>query len=110
MEYWNIGFFRNKLSFVISLFSIFPHIIPSFHYSNVPPSLFLFFTPLKYSFDLPSPLNQAGQEGNLPLYKEHHAGDEVCEEISASEFIIDQHRRLMDSSAPPDALDKCLME
>ncbi len=70
MEEWNIGimgFFRNKLPFVILLFIIFSHIIPSFHYSNVPSSLFLFCAFLKNPFDLLSPLNKTGKERNLSL-------------------------------------------
>ena len=62
MEEWNIGimvFFRNKLSFVILLFIIFSHIIPSFHYSNVPPSLFFFCAPLKNPLDLLPSLDEA---------------------------------------------------
>lgn len=113
MEEWNIGILGFLETNCLSLFHhsvFFSHIIPSFHYSIVPPSLFFFRAPLKYSFYLVSPLDQAGEERDFPLHKEHHARDEVCQEVSASEFIIDQHRCLMHPSASPDALDKGFVE
>jgi len=113
MEEWNIGimgFFRNKLPFVILLFIIFSHIIPSFHYSNVPSSSFFFRAFLKNPFDLLSSLNKTGKERNLSLQKELHAGDEVRHEVFASEFVIDEHRSLMNPSSPLNALNKSLME
>ena len=72
-------------------------------------SIFL-FTFLKYSFYRVPLLNHAGKDRNLSLHKERHAWDEVCQEISAPQFIIDQHRCLMNPSASSDALDKGFME
>jgi hypothetical protein len=79
MEEWNIkimGFFRNKLSLIILLFIIFPHIVPSFHYSNFPLLLFFFCAPLKNPFNLISPLDKAGEQGEFTLQKELHARQE----------------------------------
>jgi len=69
MEDWNIGIMGLSItyhlwSWIIQYFS---HIIPSFHYSNVPPSLSFFRALFKNFLDLLSPLDEAGKHRNLPL-------------------------------------------
>src|SRR4030043_1600120 len=69
-----------------------------------------FLAPLKDPFDLPFPFDEIREEGNFPFYKELHSGDEVSKEIFASQFIVDEHGRLMDPPAPLDALNKSLVK